>query len=216
MGSPALALKLNPRLRPWFGAGVTHLMAGREYISSLSSSDASLQRPPRPEPQPSTGISKAEAPTRTPVQFPAPWDFFWTKTTAGAQVVFTYELLGLDLSGKGNPKRGQVFREILQHLGWAGKGIVSFWPMTASADDGFEQSKPLFWQGINVLGAKHIVCFGMEAFCALTNQQASKAQAVKVGDITVYPILSPDELMSKLPHERHLAADFLKSIRLKT
>jgi hypothetical protein len=120
--------------------------------------------------------------------------------------------LAFDLSGKGDKRRSLLFREILQHLRWAGKGIVSFWPFMPLGEGTSSQHWQIFWQGVRLLDARHVVFFG------LTSEQLDLPSDVAIypktgSPITVHLLPSPDELLAKLPHERHMTTDILKEIR---
>lgn len=221
MGSPSLALGLAPHLRPWHGAGLTHLLVGSAAISAMNpASQAPITNSPSVQPRTSSSqehvapISKEPSGSQPAPSLPAPWDFFWSKVTVGAKVVFTYPELSLDLTGKGDKKRGQLFREILLHLDWAGKGIVSFWPMNDGVVNNPDQSANIFWKGMDQIGAKHVVCFSGSGYSDLTGQALQSSGSHTFRDYTIHILPSPDQMFAMLPHERHMAADVLSSIRL--
>lgn len=193
MGSPAFALKVGDRLRPFLHAGLTHVLRTRVPASN-----------------PSQDVQAAGAAH----DFPSPWDAFLTKANVGAKVIFTYYELGLDLSGKADPRRGALFREILKVLGWAGKGVHSFWPMTAPEGETLAQSEPLFWQGAQHIGATAVVCFGRHSAQVVTGRSDPKDFPFSMHGRTVHLLPSPERMLNMLPHERHLAAETLRAIRI--
>ncbi len=196
MGSPALDLKLDEHLRPWRDAGLLHVLTPR-----------GLEQAPL-----SQGLETTlDEPTSAP--WPPPWDLYWSKTCQGAQVALTYYELGLDLSGRVDNLRRNLFGEIIQHLGWAKKGIVSFWPLAAFDGATLVPDAKMFWAGISKLGIKHVACFGHQAASVITAQVQMGQDLMLENGVTVYFIESPEELLRLLPHERHLAADKLRSIR---
>lgn len=234
MGSPAADLRLSERLRPWVEGGVQFLFApelaaklrsgsgalgrfgdatrqaphqGSYGMASSGSGHATQARSHHADTPPGEAASPAEG-----SPFAPPWDSYWFKTIRPSKVVFTYGQLALDLSGKGDRRRSLLFREILQHLRWAGRGIVSFWPVAPHGENASADHVQIFWQGVRLLQARHVVSFG------LTSEQLDLPSDAAVfprtgSSISVHLLPSPDELLAKLPHERHMASDSLKEIR---
>ncbi len=187
MGSAQLTLKLSDRLRPWYEAGFMYLLKDSAYTASA------------PEP--------ARLPTFSP-----PWDAYLAKANIGAQVIFTYVELAFDLSGQGNPARGGLFREFLQHLAWAGKSLHSFWPLAACAGTELQFDPDMFWAGVHAIGAKYIVCFGQESLKILTGAEHVLHNPFTLNNITVYAFADLEQILTMLPHERHLIVDPLRSL----
>ncbi len=201
MGSPALDLKLSEHLRPWRDAGLLHVLAlpSLEQEPLLAGVKA--------------GHDEAKREELASFEWPSPWDVYWSKTCQGARVALTYYELGFDLSGSPDARRRQLFREIIKHLGWAKKGIVSFWPMAALNGTTLVPDPEMFWAGISKLGIKHVACFGNSAASIITPQAQMDQDLVLESGITVHFLESPTEFLEFLPHELHLATDKLRSIR---
>ncbi|MBU1248485.1 MAG: hypothetical protein KKB70_07295 [Proteobacteria bacterium] len=200
MGSPAFNLKLPERFRPWHDAGLTHILR--------SFPEQKIHRPATPvEPQ-----SPASKPAIT---WDPPWDLYWQKASKGAQVVLTYFELGADLAGRVDPNRSRLFKDIIGHLGWSGKGIVAFWPLAALHGDVLREQPEVFWQGIEQLGTTHVACFGKQSASLLSSELSPEVNFFVRGTVQVHVLPSPAELLTMLPHDRHLAVDRLAEIRLR-
>ena len=200
MGSPAFHLKLPEAIRPWHDAGLTHVLrSSRVQIP--------LEVPVPATTQPSA-LPAAQA-------WPSPWDMYWNKASKCAQVLFTYFELGADLAGRVDPKRSALFKDIINHLGWNGKGVVSFWPLASLQNDLLRPEPDIFWDGAVQLGVQHVACFGASSASLLVPDFVSEKTTYLHGSIQLHLFSSPDELLALLPHERHLAVNKLAALRLK-
>lgn len=229
MGSPALDLRLPERLRPWRGAGVTHLYAPDVALLHANHDDQRVESPqgarpgqrrhdalPKPA-GPDTSSQAATNYSTAPgqVRFAPPWDQFWEKASAPSPVVFTYSELSDDLLGRGDKRRSMLFRELLSHLRWTGKGYVSFWPCELERGGAREPALEEFWAGVRAIEARYVVVFGSAALEMIA--PGAQGAGGTVDDPRAQLVILPDvqELLVLLPHERQMRMDSLNSLRLK-
>lgn len=107
-----------------------------------------------------------------PADWPAPWPKIFRTAPAQPELVITYAALGLDMTGRADPRRGPMWRELLAKSGVSGKGRVAFWPL------GLEDlTDPLdlaiFLAGLRRLRPAVLAVFGQDAAARLHEQGAS-------------------------------------------
>jgi len=104
------------------------------------------------------------------ISWPAVWRDRLAKTRA-APVVWTYWELGLDLCGTPDPKRRELFQELLRDLAHP-TGTHSFWPPALPGQDGKEEhtleaNAPVFWEGVKLLRGRAVMIMGEQVLRAL-------------------------------------------------
>ena len=78
-------------------------------------------------------------------------------------MVWTYRELGSDLSGRADPARGALWRELIKLLDLP-RGKVAFWPFAVPAGrEGEEVRMEPFLAGLARIAPKALVVFGEEA-----------------------------------------------------
>jgi hypothetical protein len=84
------------------------------------------------------------------------------KIKSGCRTVWTYYELGLDLGGKPNDERRNLFRRIIEHIRWPAQSIA-FWPLAFVDEGKLVPDRAFFQHGLEAIGAGVIFCFGKEA-----------------------------------------------------
>lgn len=174
--------------------------------SAMNQSAAQPVRTPQAAPQPEP-ISRSQA------NFSSPWDKFLAKAPAEPKVIITYSELGYDLTGQGDPARGNLMRTLLAHFNWP-KGTPVFWPCTLPAGNSLEPQHAMFWQGANLLACPNIICFGAEALGIICPEADPALSTFVMGYSTVTILPAVSDLMGKLPHELHLSVASASNIRI--
>lgn len=141
----------------------------------------SVARPPSPRPEVSPSARVASAPAAenappaapeaaTPSTLPPDrWPAVWRARLAAtrpAVVLWTYWALGEDLCLRPDAARRELFRRLLGDLGHPA-GTHSFWPAALPGEHGLEANGPVFWSGVDMLGARALVVMGSPAVKAL-------------------------------------------------
>ena len=151
------------------------------------------QRPPQPSPHASPqAVSREPARVRgeearpravpreasagpmAPLPDPGEWPVLWRERlgkTRVAPIVWTYWELGLDLCVTPDPKRRELFRDLLGDLGHSA-GTHSFWPVALPGGGGLEEGKleanaPVFLAGLRLLQARVVIVMGPQVLEAL-------------------------------------------------
>lgn len=141
------------------------------------------------------------------------WEPIVKKHLHPITVLFTYEELGYDLTGKSSPIRSKTLRELISYLAWP-KGTVGYWPIAIPAGDRVVIDLSGFWLAARLMRAKHIVCFGESAYeklCGSIEMHTTHANAQRPACV-----LSPSlESLSELDEAARLDAfSLLKSLSL--
>lgn len=148
------------------------------------------------------------------INFPEPWSLYLQKAKAPApQVLWTYMELGYDLSGQSDPKRGAVFRNIINHLKWA-PGTTVFWPMAGLVNNALQPDNAMFWKGWDIWKTPYVVCFGEEARSVILPDTPSGNAQYFLEHTVVYNLPPISQLMTMLPHEQQLSIDILTGLKL--
>ncbi|MGE4553062.1 MAG: hypothetical protein AB7D57_08120 [Desulfovibrionaceae bacterium] len=133
---------------------------------------------------------------------------------AAPRIAWTYFDLGLDLSGRADPRRRTLFRTLVRDLAWA-QGTIAFWPV-AVPDPGADAPAPraeLFWRGLDELGLRQVACFGRRALAVICpGADPSAVRHMTEGGHTVFILPGPGDLLELLPHERHRALRALAAL----
>ena len=106
---------------------------------------------------------------------PNPWPLFASKSKPGRPLLWTYQELGLDLSGKADPTRSNMIKKIITTLKLPA-GSSNFWPhslpeQTPQGQE-FIQKPDFFAQGFAALEPQFLLAFGkpsLEAIIPSTN-----------------------------------------------
>ena len=93
-----------------------------------------------------------------------PWAGFLAKAPPAPLMVWTYRELGADLSGRADPARGALWRELIKRLDLP-RGSVAFWPFALPTDGGSDVvHKEPFLAGLARIAPKALVVFEERAF----------------------------------------------------
>jgi hypothetical protein len=180
----------------WFGAatllalkrsGLEYLLLGEAQAQEIrrdsrrpALTDAGPRVEEAPPPTPAVRARQApakEAPAKEAPEKDAPetvWPAEWRERlqkTRFAPVVWTYWELGRDLCGESDPKRRELFQDILGDLAHP-PGTHSFWPAALPVHEGggerrLQANAPLFWEGVRLLRGRAVVIMGEQALRAL-------------------------------------------------
>jgi len=91
-----------------------------------------------------------------------PWSTFLAKAPAAPLMVWTYHELGSDLSGRADPSRGALWRELIKLLELP-RGSVAFWPFALPAGEEDVVLMEPFLAGLARIAPKVLVVFGADA-----------------------------------------------------
>ena len=114
------------------------------------------RQPAVPEPEPAGPRPLPDDPAR----WPAPWASIFAKTPASPRLVITYRDLGLDLTGRADARRGNLWRGLLRELGLAGQGAVAFWPFALPQAGETVARADIFAAGLDRLRPRVLAVFG--------------------------------------------------------
>jgi len=185
MGLDLAALNMTPDQRLWHGAGLRYLLSDR-----LS---GSLDEHGEVHP-PAMDKGKAEA-------FPEPWHSLWPRLSKPCPTVWTYGAMTDDLNDQScSPQRRQLFKNILQALGWP-QGSVAFWPIAVRSGSELQPCPDIFRRGLAELAPRYLFCFGQTALDALCPQRTKTGARFMLARTTVIPLPEPDQM---LPDNRDL------------
>lgn len=167
MGLHDSLLDVPERLRVWQLAGVRHFYLDpglppapdvREP-GAAATPEASAAVPP---PSPPSPVASDLAPD--PSRWPAPWPAIFARAPRQPLLVITYYELGLDLTGRADPRRGSLWRRLLPELGLAGRNAVAFWPLALPGDgDACLPDPERFLAGLARLSPRVLAVFGDRA-----------------------------------------------------
>jgi hypothetical protein len=156
MGLLDSVLDVPERLRVWQQAGVHYF-----YLPEQADADGVAAR---------DGVVQASAPVipAAPDSWPDPWTAIFAKAPARPRIVITYFELGLDLTGKADPRRGGLWRKLIVDLGLSGKNTVAFWPVALPEEDHLTPRSDIFLAGLLRLAPGVLAIFGTQAAEVLT------------------------------------------------
>ena len=150
MGLLDSLVNVPERLRVWQLAGVRYFYLDPEAGAGIVSDTSDA-----PSPEASTEPD--------PAAWPQAWQAVLAKAPARPRLVITYDALGLDLSGRSDPRRGGLWRALLRDLGLAGRNLAAFWPLSLPEGDGLRPRPDIFLEGLRHLGPEWIAFFGPPA-----------------------------------------------------
>jgi len=96
--------------------------------------------------------------------WPAVWKELLTNKNS-AKVIWTYNGLGNDISGQGNPERKELVRTIIKELAFPA-GTHAFWPLSLPLHEEQEMNTQIFWGAAERLEARAVVIMGSTALNA--------------------------------------------------
>jgi|GEM_PF-2004104 len=111
------------------------------------------------QPEPARADPPAPLPA-DPSRWPAPWPAIFAKAPATPRLVVTYPDLGLDLTGRADPRRGNLWRALIRELGLAGQNAVAFWPAFLPDAAGPAARDDIFLAGLRLLRPRVLAVFG--------------------------------------------------------
>jgi len=129
-------------------------------------------------PREASSRQETQAAAPAPAEWPVAWQAHLRKTRA-APVVWTYWELGLDVCGTPDPKRRELFQELLKDLAHP-PGTHSFWPVALPGEEGqaagkLEANVPIFWEGVRLLHSRAVMLMGSQALRALALSDRMRA-----------------------------------------
>lgn len=87
-----------------------------------------------------------------------PWSVHLAKVPPSPLSVWTYAQLGQDLTGQGDPARGNLWRQLLRALELP-RGSVGFWPSFLPPGEVNQQSLSVFVEGLIRIAPRTVVFF---------------------------------------------------------
>ncbi|WP_027183806.1 hypothetical protein [Desulfovibrio inopinatus] len=126
----------------------------------------SQSRTTPPHPSPSTETTAAQTTPISNTTENTVWDRYTALLPERPRVIWTYWELGLDLLGKGDPRRGALWRNLRSMVQWP-PGFLGFWPLSALQGGTLEAAPQKFLSGIESINPRYILVFGKAGFHAL-------------------------------------------------
>lgn len=158
MGLHDSVLDVPERLRIWHLAGV------RYFYLDPEADEAAVAHEQAANQEPQVVEAAPPSPTRIvvrddPATWPDPWPAIFAKAPTRPLLVITYPALGLDMTGRPDPRRGPMWRRLLQDCGLAGKNFVAFWPLNLPDSPDLERDKAIFLAGIRLFRPRTVAFF---------------------------------------------------------
>lgn len=188
-------INMPERLRIWRTAGIRHLFRSKFPDSEISADGSGAEGP---------GAENLD----DPETWPAPWSLFFARVVKSPRFVFTYWELGQDLSGKGDPARSQLWRDLISSLSWP-PGTVSFWPLSVFSQNSLLPELKMFHKGLKILCPERLVCFGGEAFQVLFPNESFAVGEARYGEFPALILPSPCDLIADENEEKSYARQTL-------
>lgn len=188
-------INMPERLRVWRTAGIRHFLRSSAHVAENPTDASAVDAPD-------------DADLRDPETWPAPWSQFFARTAKSPRFVFTYWELGQDLSGKGNPARSQLWRELLSSLSWPA-GTVSFWPLSVFSQNSLLPEPKMFHKGLKILCPERLICFGGDAFQILFPQSTFAVGEMRYDAFPTLVLPAPHELIADANEEKSHARQIL-------
>lgn len=213
LGSFAASLAVPEALRPWAQSGLAALFlpgglpVQPEVAAEQGEQGASAG--PVVHANASTPASPASSAMATGPRWPEPWRGLAGRVRENPRVIITYTDLALDLSGTPHPGRRKLLRDILGYLAWP-QGTSLFWPLCSLREGKLCPAPEIFAAGVRHYGVSHLACFGPDA-ADLARAHVRQEEGVP----TILTLPAPQDLLSLLPHELHLAVKALKGLVIK-
>lgn len=129
---------------------------------------------------------------------PIEWEPFFKDYVKPAKVVVTYFELGNDLSGRASVLRRQILKKILAQLGWP-RGTVAYWPIAIPIRGKLEVFLDVFWQGVRMMNATSLICFGTTALSHLSATELQSCQPLLCGGLPCFVFPELEEFESMAP-----------------
>ena len=145
-------------------------------------------------------------------ELPAIWQGFLEKIQGNPSVVWTYQELYNDLTGKKDETRGSFIRLLLQGMQWK-KGTSCFLPMGEYRDDKFIARPDMFWRIIQKMQVRHIICLGIDTFSSLVPAEDKKIGRVLVHGRVIYALPNWKEFMGYTEEDRKKLLTDLRLLR---
>ncbi|MFU2209602.1 hypothetical protein [Solidesulfovibrio sp. C21] len=198
MGLNESLLNVPERLRVWQQAGIRYF-----YIDPLagvgakiaSEREPALQAEPAPNvaPEPVKSLKPVQAPVQVgedPAAWPTPWPAIFAKAPRHPRIVLTYEALSLDMTGHADPRRGRLWRRLIQDIGLSGANAVAFWPSCLPGSSDQARDTAIFLAGVRLLKPAILAVFGAPA------PEIAAAWHGQPPDLKLVMLADPDILLS--------------------
>lgn len=172
MGLNESLLNVPERLRVWQQAGIRYFYidprSAQAVPESAPEQEPALQAEPAPHvaPEPVTSPEPVEAPPQVgadPAAWPEPWPSIFAKAPSAPRIVLTYEALSLDMTGHADPRRGRLWRRLIQDIGLSGANAVAFWPYCLPESADRARDTAIFLAGLRLLQPAILAVFGAPA-----------------------------------------------------
>ncbi|MHC1791077.1 hypothetical protein [Solidesulfovibrio sp.] len=219
MGLLDSLLDVPERLRVWQMAGVRHFYldpaaapgAVSDPVAPAPGDAAVSPEAPCPAASaaallpPAAAAPDSPCPSDDPTQWPAPWPALFAKAPARPRLVITYRELGLDLTGRADPRRGALWRRLIGDLGLAGQNAVAFWPLALPQEYALVDQPDFFAAGLRLFAPVTVAVFGPMPQ-AVADALAGHPQTAALRPI---PLPHPEELLAGDPEVWDHVCDIL-------
>ncbi len=177
MGLHDSLLNVPERLRVWQQAGVRYLFVAEE-------------------PEENVPLLRDDPLGADPAAWPEPWPGHLAKAPSRPRLVITYVELGLDLTGRADPRRGNLWRTLIRDLGLAGQGGVAFWPVAVPQGEDLIFAPAFFRAGLARLSPRLVAVFGDKAAAALFPDGGDTAAACDLDGTACVVLPDPETLLA--------------------
>ncbi len=142
-------------------------------------------------------------------KFPSPWYELWACSSPPCLSVWTYWDLGDDCSKLPDQDRQLLFDNILTALELTRQDVL-FWPLISASKGESEPQEAIFWQGVELSGAKYVVCFGEKVFRGLFPKRSPNYTSFVYKGYEVILVPGPDEMLPDNRKAKQIAWHLLK------
>lgn len=212
MGLGYSTLELTEQLRPWRDNGLFFLFPGSKAPTQAAST-ATVQSAPDSSDQvqntqtapvehraPEQASAKAASFSKNlgpPPSWPDPWPLLWSKVRPKSQVVITFSRLAHNILGQSNAMQSQSLKLLVQALKI--NNICAFIPFRIPQENADIDDLPRFLAGVELTGAKTILCFGPELLklMNLDSEPFTCSITSKGLNIWVTPSLPEDRILTE-------------------
>ncbi|EFL51713.1 hypothetical protein DesfrDRAFT_1568 [Solidesulfovibrio fructosivorans JJ]] len=205
MGLNDSLLNVPERLRVWQQAGIRYFYVDplAEAVAEIAPErESALQAEPAPD--------VAPEPVKPPVQvgedpaaWPKPWPAIFAKAPEHPRIVLTYEALSLDMTGRADPRRGKLWRRLIQELDLSGANAVAFWPYCLPDAAERERDTAIFLTGLRLMRPAVLAVFGA------LSPETTKSWHGHLPDLEPVVLADPERLLGGDMEAWHDALDAL-------
>lgn len=178
--------------------------------SGLGAEPDISQSGPVTQPDEPIGYSHMDKPTEAEPEWSGPFAVALERRKPVTRVLWTYWELALDFGDEPSPARRMLCASILKHLPC--KEVTSFWPLSERQGTTMVARPGLFWQGLRMFGASHVLCFGRRASMTLFPDRPYAHGLMRHGQLNVIILPGFEDMLPDNRQAKALAWELLKDL----